>query len=217
MSDTIEIDAEGDVVLVCGEGTEQYVFRRLPSTFTFMPWLIRRRKRLRVHSALMTRASSVFKALLSPRFREGTELSTTGAVEVAFPEDDGNAMATICYIIHYQASKTEQPKYLPDLIKVAQLSDKYDLNEVMKLHAQGWLLDRLQLSDKGDLADDVAVRESNDRDREWILAAAYYFGLESVFRKAGIHIVVRSTIQASKGRSEIERVVSATVTDVLRE
>lgn len=43
--------------------------------------------------------------------------------EVACPEDDGEAMTTICYVTHHQASKIQESMDMPSLIRVAQLSD----------------------------------------------------------------------------------------------
>lgn len=172
------------------------------------------RKRLRVHSALMSRASSVFKALLLPRFREGTELNATGAVEVACPEDDGEAMTTICYIIHHQASKIQESTDLSDLVKGAQLSDKYDLNGVMKTHAHYWLSGKMERSDTGDHVG-FKVRDTNDRTREWILAAAYVFNMGALFEKAGREILLKNTTPASNRNTQIGETVPNTVMDVL--
>lgn len=143
----------------------------------------------------MTRASSVFKAMLSPRFREGTQLSSSGAVEIACPEDDAEAMATICYIVDHRASKASRARVCSELLQVARLSDKYDLNEVMRPHAQGWLTEKLKLINAapstGDRLDVGKAQTEIDERREWLLAAAYYFDLQTTFEELGREIVCK--------------------------
>lgn len=140
----------------------------------------------------MAAASPVFKAMLSPRFKEGSEPSSTGAVEVACPEDDGQAMTVICYIAHHKPSQVKHPRdlYVPDIVKMARLSEKYGFNEMMRPHSKCWLTYKME--------DPGILPGAGERDQEfrkigepceWLPAAAYYFELPETFVRAGRNII----------------------------
>lgn len=140
--------------------------------------------------------------MLSPSFCEGIELSASGAVEISCPEDDGEHMAIFCYVIHHQASKASISKSdaaskLKDLIKLAKLSDKYDLGEAMKTQAYWWLSYALEVFNKVDRTkgnEYLGQHEVEDRynsSLEWVIAAAHYFGLGGWFSKAAIDNIIK--------------------------
>ncbi len=60
--------------------------------------------RIRVSSKVMTLASPVLAAMLSPKYREGRTLSDHGFLELALPEDDPEAMVWVCKAFHMKQS-----------------------------------------------------------------------------------------------------------------
>ena len=97
-------------------------------------------KELRVSSKVMSLASSVFAALLSPKFSEGVTLSHAKDVhEIKLEDDDPEAMLLICHTIHLGH---HIPRRVPiDLLeKVALLCDKYDLAKALSGWSERWLL-----------------------------------------------------------------------------
>ncbi|KAI7277108.1 hypothetical protein KC335_g99 [Hortaea werneckii] len=60
---------------------------------------------IRVSSAVLSLVSPVFKAMLGPRFREGSESrSSSQPKEISLPEDDGIAMKHLCLLLHAQGT-----------------------------------------------------------------------------------------------------------------
>ncbi|KAF5677030.1 hypothetical protein FHETE_1932 [Fusarium heterosporum] len=58
--------------------------------------------RVRIDSAIMRRASPVFRTMLGPKFREGHDLANSGGVpvEIALPEDDAEVFGWISRVLH---------------------------------------------------------------------------------------------------------------------
>lgn len=171
---------------------------------------------MRVRACFLAAASPVFKALLSPRFHEGTELSASGTVEVALPDDDGEAMATICYVIHHQTSRMRTPCHEVELLSVAILSDKYGLDEVMKAHAQCWqtshldLLNGLVSSGEHDMKAQLRI----NRGFTYFLAAAYYFGDRAMLKTAGLNMTTEGLSVLGTKDSLFGRMVGEQVMDI---
>ena len=80
---------------------------------------------LRMNSKALSLASPVFKALLKPNFLEGQALRDRKMVRVEFPEDDTEAMTTLCKLIHYRPDDTTNVE-VDLLVNLAVLTDKYD-------------------------------------------------------------------------------------------
>ena len=99
----IDIDSQGDIVMLL-EGTE-----------------------LKVSSKVLAGASPVFKALISPGFREGNALQAEAEepVSIEFPEDDAYAITSICQILHKKEADVEISN-ADQLENIALMSDKYD-------------------------------------------------------------------------------------------
>ncbi|KAF7197549.1 hypothetical protein HII31_01052 [Pseudocercospora fuligena] len=127
MVDNVEaVDEDGDVVLIIGP----------------------HEKRLKVASATLSKASSVFKALFGPYFREGqAKRTSTKPAEISLPDDDPWAMVWICAQLHMVKATDEGSSavYSPFILKLALLVDKYDLVGVLRLQVQAvllrWILD----------------------------------------------------------------------------
>ena len=120
----------------------------------------------------------MFKALLSPHFREGTELRSTGAVEILLPEDDAAAMETICCVLHfcYEHISFEPPQ--GQLGRIAITAEKYDLAKALEPIAHVWI---------------SRVRQNSNREQwETLLIIAYLLQQEELFESIGEDIVWRS-------------------------
>lgn len=110
------IDPDGDVVLVLEESTE-----------------------LQVSSKGLSLASSVFKAMFSPHFQEGQDLSGPRPKRISLPEDDAEAMTTLCYIIHHRSHSVSKMPQHSTLVEIGFLCDKYDCSEALESWSKTWL------------------------------------------------------------------------------
>ncbi|KAK5692388.1 hypothetical protein LTR97_010696 [Elasticomyces elasticus] len=113
----ITIAEEGDVILVLDDG----------------------KKRIRVSAALLSMASSVFKAMLGPHFLEGqVQRSPENPQHIHLPEDDPEAMVTLSKLVHFDTpdDSTVGPR---SLRKVAVVADKYDCTQAIGLQAESLL------------------------------------------------------------------------------
>lgn len=192
MTRTIDIDPEGDVFLVCGEGGSQY------DTLISFSRGVRAngsvRNTLRVCSKTVSKASPVFKSMLSTSFHEGTQLLTRGSVELQLQEDHAASMATICRIAHLQ------PRLVPDsiptseLLEIARLCDKYDFREILKARSFLWITCALQAMEKAE--DDSAGG------RDALLIAAYHFGNAQCFFRVGHEMITREVDEEGSTASQ---------------
>lgn len=128
-----------------------------------------------MHSVILSRASPVFKALLSPRFSEGAELSSRGKAEVALPEDDSGALEIVCLVLHHRNEEKVFGISLDVLGTIAWLADKYDLFDALHPASYVWVsqLERLK----------------NIDNRQTLLMAAYLFRHSQIFEDIGKDIV----------------------------
>ena len=94
--------------------------------------LILKERELRVSSRALSLASPVFKALFKPGFAEGNTLEATrGIGRVELPDDDTDAMTTICSVIHYIPKTLPHTMPLEALENLAIVTDKYDCSRAM--------------------------------------------------------------------------------------
>ena len=85
---------------------------------------------LRVSSKVLRLASSVWKAMLSPRFKEGTTLKEDGFCRISLPDDNSDAMTLLCQILHHQPF--DEKNHNEELFgQVAVLADKYDCVKIL--------------------------------------------------------------------------------------
>lgn len=84
------------------------------------------KKRLRVYSLIIKHTSKVFAILFGPQFNEGQNLLNANAqtVEVLLPEDDPEAMAVICNVIHEQNDTIIELLYPTQILKISITADK---------------------------------------------------------------------------------------------
>ncbi|KAK3360461.1 hypothetical protein B0T25DRAFT_535692 [Lasiosphaeria hispida] len=99
------------------------------------------KRKMRVHSVILSAASPVFKAMLGPSYSEGAGLSTVNPKEIMLPEDNEDALQTIFYAIHFQ-SDAIGGQLSPDLVlQVAIAANKYDFINALKYPLQVWFSD----------------------------------------------------------------------------
>lgn len=82
--------------------------------------------RLRTSSHVLRLASSVFKAMLKPTFKEGSSLAADGTVEIELQDDDPSMMTTMMKIMHVCSDVMEHVPSTQELALLTQLADKYD-------------------------------------------------------------------------------------------
>lgn len=140
--------------------------------------LMRPRQKIRVCSKTMSKASPVFKSMLSPHFAEGTKLRTAGSIDLKLNEDKPASMIIICRIAHLQNRFVPSSMSVPQLLDISEMCDKYDFREMLSMHAAQWITSALEVL--------RAERNKNARgDREDLLVAAYSFGNAAMFAKCG--------------------------------
>lgn len=116
--DIENVDPEGDVILVVGPD----------------------KRRMRVDSRCLRRASKVFAAMFSTRFAEGQNLSPLEPKEVPLPEDDHEHMLVLCNAFHLKNEVLESTPTTSDMLNLAVLIDKYDCAEAVRFISKAWLL-----------------------------------------------------------------------------
>ncbi|KAI6797742.1 hypothetical protein KC363_g262 [Hortaea werneckii] len=98
---------------------------------------------IRVSSPVLRLVSPVFKAMLSPRFKEGNvPRSSDQPIEISLPKDDGIAMKHLCLLLHGRTgdSYSHGDRTFPTQIRaLAILADKYDCVEAIALQAEAML------------------------------------------------------------------------------
>ncbi|PVH92247.1 hypothetical protein DM02DRAFT_701032 [Periconia macrospinosa] len=95
--------------------------------------------RLRVHSQCLRSASKTFSVMFGSHWSEGQRLSKGSPTEVPLPEDDADAMRTICYIVHHRNDLVSQHLTAKEVLQIAIGVDKYDLKIALKYASVEWL------------------------------------------------------------------------------
>ncbi|KAK3680799.1 hypothetical protein LTR37_021055 [Vermiconidia calcicola] len=119
--ETIPIDPRGDVCFVLDADDEEKV--------GFV-----------VSSKVLTLASDVFSAMLSPRFREGDALMLSNSptpLEISLFDDSPTGMRVLLNVPHHRPT----PKRLifQELIAVATLVDKYNCRHIFQAISTAWI------------------------------------------------------------------------------
>lgn len=135
LSHTTTIDEDGDLTLVVGETKHRIV----------------------AASKVLTLVSKVFKAMLSPNFKEGRELAAANGkgYDLELPDDDPEISIVLLNIIHYRPafSPTEAAKQKRDLDVLRALillADKYDCVEAIEPVSSRWVAAVAQTRVPGD-------------------------------------------------------------------
>ncbi|KAK4965019.1 hypothetical protein LTR42_012437 [Elasticomyces elasticus] len=131
-SGVVEVDPNGDVFLLCGEPDNEV-------------------RSFRVSSYVLRLASSVFQALLGPRFREGNELATSATVEIPLPEDKPEDMEILCSILHMRHDQAASVLGTKTIMGFAMLCDKYGCAKAVQPSVELWVRDHLEAAKSYDL------------------------------------------------------------------
>ncbi|PVH91394.1 hypothetical protein DM02DRAFT_664040 [Periconia macrospinosa] len=150
----VNISRDGDVILIVGAENV----------------------RLRVQSQCLRSASKTFSAMFGPRWSEGQRLSKGSPTEVPLPEDDADAMRTICCIVHHRNDLVSQHLTAKEILRIAIGVDKYDLKIALKYASVEWLKPRVN-----------AEREEMGH----LLAAAFLFDNTDAFMAHTITLILR--------------------------
>ena len=170
MTSSEDCDPAGDVVLKLGSGDEATL--------------------IRVHSKILSLASPVFAAMLSPRFAEGMALEgNKGTVDstttIDLPDDDPEAMGRICRILHFKEVAAQQPRYLrSNLMRLAQICEKYDMSRALSLWSNVWI-------HEGETIPPLRECAGDRFDRAWV---SYALRHDKSFREITRDIVRYSTL-----------------------
>ena len=135
------------------------------------------RERIRVYIFMLKVASKPFGALLGPNFKEGQASNPTGKTkEINLPEDDPEAMRSICMVLHYLGDKLDSTPPSELLLSIAALADKYDCVGAIRAHAKLWVSNN--------------YKKGNSDDRFRTLTAAYILDDPLGFTKTSAALVL---------------------------
>lgn len=152
-SATVDIVPDGDVILVVGIEM----------------------KRLRAYSLTLKSASTVFRAMLGPRFSEGQKLNDNGSTEIDMPEDDAEAMEIMLNVIHGCNNKVHDALDASRVLRVAITADKFDCKVALAFAIRVWL-------------NCANVTDSNQL---WqLLKAAYWFDNPESFEEISLRLML---------------------------
>ena len=97
---------------------------------------------IQVHSKVLSLASPVFAAMLSPKFAEGAlgdnKSSNGSPAAICLPDDDFEAMSWLCGALHFQKRPAQRMEYVL-LKKLAVLCDKYNMSKALSPWTEIWL------------------------------------------------------------------------------
>lgn len=131
---------------------------------------------LLVSSRVMSLASPVFAAMLSPNFKEGQSDGQGIVKRIRLPEDDEEALSVICYTLHHCTENIPQRLEASLLAKIAILCDKYCCVNVFKPWAMIWLPATTYIKSQG---------------LEYLLLAAYLLDLPETFNLVSWAIILK--------------------------
>ncbi|KAG7285745.1 hypothetical protein NEMBOFW57_008039 [Staphylotrichum longicolle] len=124
----VQLDSQGDLILIVHEAG-----KAAPLSSSFL-----------VSSKILSLASRVFSAMLSPEYAEGRQLQETREKElgeiptIELHEDDIAAMDFILSVIHFKTDRLNHLLTAEEIAKIAVQSDKYDLNNSLAPWISQW-------------------------------------------------------------------------------
>lgn len=127
-------------------------------------------RKLLVSSVLLSHVSLVFAAMFDGRFAEGQNLSLTSPPVVSLPDDEADAMATVCKIIHARIEDFTVNTTPTTLSSIALAAHKYDCTVAIRAWSIIWVAD-------------VLTRPSAE-DFEKTVTITYLLDMPSEFRSA---------------------------------
>lgn len=145
---------------------------------------------IRVHSKVLSLASPVFAAMLSPRFAEGKALeknkrTVDSPTTIDLPDDDPEAMSLICRILHFKEEAARRICYPVLIIRnLADICEKYDMSRALGPWSNIWMNDGRTNSPQPEGLD-------AQFDRAWVSYALRY---HESFWKCTQHIIRHTTL-----------------------
>ncbi len=140
------------------------------------------RKKLQVHSKVLSLSSKVFSALLSARFKEGAQLRSTSVIEIPLPDDEAEFMEPILRALHYRSNETPDDMSAGTLFEIAKLVDKYDCVAAMKHVSRCWLHRHLPPYENDAKASDLRM----------LVAASFFFKDGEICKDICFDYIVKS-------------------------
>ncbi|USW55680.1 Putative SKP1/BTB/POZ domain superfamily protein [Septoria linicola] len=129
-----------------------------------------------VSSAILRQGSAVFNTMLAPKFKEGTFLAAFSQVDIPLPDDDCEALITLCKLLHLHDIVKE--KQSPNqILQLAILADKYDCCGVLRVIYGIWVNDALQ-------------QERGLDDNIKLFVASFCVKLAAQFRTLGVTLLL---------------------------
>jgi hypothetical protein len=83
-------------------------------------------RRLHVNSSFLKSGSATFEAMFGPNFEEGQNLSEEKPKEIFLPDDDADAMAVICLVLHNRNDMLPTSFPPQKIFHIAVAADKYN-------------------------------------------------------------------------------------------
>jgi hypothetical protein len=130
--------------------------------------------RLRVNSECLRAASNAFDAMFKPEWSEGQNLSKELPTEIPLPEDDADAMRTICCIVHHRNDLVLRRLTTKEILQIAIEVDKYDLKVALMYAILEWLKPQAN----------AEMEETGH-----LLAASFLFGNEDAFMTHSLELI----------------------------
>ena len=97
-------------------------------------------KELILSSKILALASPVFKAMFSPKFREGsTARSAQNPLQLPLPDDNPDALTVLFHTLHFSSKRTFSSLGADLQLQIAQLADKYQCIASISGESGRWL------------------------------------------------------------------------------
>lgn len=75
--------------------------------------------------------------MFRPRFSEGVELGKSGHLELPLPDEDPDAMAVVCKVLHHREDSVSMTP--AEILAIASIADEYDCPGAFNYHAYCWI------------------------------------------------------------------------------
>jgi hypothetical protein len=102
----------------------------------------------------MRLASTVFNAMLKPKFVEGLTLGANSKLEIPLPDDDPVPFEILMNIVHGRSRRVLREVDLTELCSIAALVDKYNMQEAVEAFSDRWIKD-LEATQSKRISDDI--------------------------------------------------------------
>jgi hypothetical protein len=95
--------------------------------------------KLQVNSCVLRNSSGVFNAMLGPNFKEGQDIHAGSPRVISMLEDNADALATICKILHLRNDLVPESLTPREVLQIAITADKFDCTMRLAVHTAKWL------------------------------------------------------------------------------